>query len=199
MFRVSVSGPFRRAPLQVAQAVWALRDAGAEVLSPRQPRVVDAFGPFVYVESDRSRTIKTVEDAHLEAITRSNMLWLVAPDGHLGDSAALEVGWAMHAGVPVMSGEVLADLTYRQYVQVVRDEASALERLRCPGPGTLTASLLLEPETAVADAQATLEVVRGRLLRPAHEPLGRDLSLERALRRLRELVRVPNRVDAGPA
>lgn len=199
MFRVTVSGPFRRAPMQVAQAVGALRDAGAEVLSPREPRVVDAFGPFVFVESDRSRTIRTVQDAHLEAITRSDMLWLVAPDGHLGDSAALEVGWAMHAGVPVMSGEVLADLTYRQYVQVVLDEAAALERLRCPRPRPWTASLLLEPETAVADARATLEVVQGRLLRPAQEPLGRDLPLESALRRLRQIVRVPTRGNADRA
>jgi hypothetical protein len=65
---VTVSGSFRRAMSAVQDAVYRLTDAGALVLSPADPRVVDEFGEFLFVASDRVRAIRLVQSRHLAAI-----------------------------------------------------------------------------------------------------------------------------------
>src|SRR4051812_6526153 len=93
--RATVSGSFRRAMGAVQEAVYRLTDAGAQVLSPADPRIVDQFGDFVFVASDRVRAIKLVQSRHLAAIAASDVLWLVAPDGYIGQSGAMEIGYAV--------------------------------------------------------------------------------------------------------
>src|SRR3954452_17370453 len=112
----AVSGSFRRAMGAVQDAVYRLTDAGARVLSPADPRVVEQFGDFLFVASDRVRTIKLVQSRHLAAIEASDFVWLVAPEGYIGQSGAMEIGFAVSAGTPVFSSEVPVDLTLRQYV-----------------------------------------------------------------------------------
>src|SRR6266545_2562945 len=76
----TVSGSFRRAMRQVQEAVYALTDLGVMVLSPADPRVVDELGAFLFVASDRLRIVRLVQQRHLQAISMSDFLWLVAPD-----------------------------------------------------------------------------------------------------------------------
>src|SRR4051794_13186022 len=110
---VTVSGSFRRHLAQIAADVAAFTDLGAVVLSPADPRVVDAFGDFLFVASDHHRTVRRLQDRHLAAIEASAFLWLVNPDGHVGTSASLEVGAAVALGVPVYSLTPPTDLTLR--------------------------------------------------------------------------------------
>src|SRR2546421_8220573 len=91
----TVSGSFRRAMAAVTDAVYALTDAGVRVLSPADPRIVDQFGDFVFVASDRARAIRLVQTRHLAAIDASDFVWLVAPEGYIGQSAAMELGFAV--------------------------------------------------------------------------------------------------------
>src|SRR4051794_10477549 len=77
--KATVSGSFRRAMADVQDAVYGLTDLGVEVLSPADPRVIDAFGDFLFVASDRARVIRLVQSRHLAAIQTSDFLWLVAP------------------------------------------------------------------------------------------------------------------------
>ena len=79
--RATVSGSFHRAMAAIEDAVYALTDSGVQVLSPADPRVVDQFGDFLYVASDRVRAIKLVQSRHLAAIEASDFVWLVAPEG----------------------------------------------------------------------------------------------------------------------
>src|SRR5712692_6595897 len=90
--RATVSGSFHRGLDDVQAAVASLIDAGVEVLSPADPRIVDAFGEFLFVASDRQRKIRTIQDRHLAAIAASHFVWLVAPDGYVGLSGSLEIG-----------------------------------------------------------------------------------------------------------
>src|SRR4051812_4984387 len=126
----TVSGSFRRAMSAVQDAVYRLTDAGARVLSPADPRVVDQFGDFLFVASDRVRAIKLVQNRHLAAVEASDFLWLVAPNGYIGQSGAMELGFAVSVGTPVFSSEVPADLTLRQYVTTLRAPEDALRASR---------------------------------------------------------------------
>ena len=165
MVRATVSGSFRRHMPAVQEAVYSLTDLGVEVLSPSDPRVVDAFGNFLFVASDHLRTIRLVEQRHLAAIRQSDFLWLADPEGYVGNSASLEIGFAAALGVPVYATEPLADLTLRQYVTIVPGMQACLHDLHSHKRNRVTNSdVLLDPDHVVTEVHSTLEVVRASLL-----------------------------------
>jgi hypothetical protein len=119
VLNVTISGSFHRHLAQIEADVLECRELGVQVLSPADPRVVGAVGAFLFVASDPVRSVRLVQDKHLEAIRASDFLWLVTPDGYVGQSASLELGFAIAAGVPILSTSVPDDLTLRQYVGIV--------------------------------------------------------------------------------
>lgn len=149
----------------VLEAVTELTERGVTVLSPADPRVVDQIGEFVFVASDRVRSIKIVEDRHLECIAVSNFLWLVAPDGYVGQSASMELGFAVAKDVPVFSQHLPSDGTLRKYVQCVSSIGAALSMVLAARQYQRSASdsLLIDPVAAVDSAQRDLEGIRLRL------------------------------------
>jgi hypothetical protein len=164
---VAVSGSFHRHLDEIMSCVQTLRDMRIEVLSPSDPRVVDADGPFLFVASDRHRSVRLVQDRHLGAIHQADFVWLVCPDGYVGQSAALEIGFAVACGVSIYSTTLPADLTLRQYVTHVNGirEAVARERSFDQRRDT-TPTLLVNPMEVVEDLHHDLddvaEVLTGR-------------------------------------
>ena len=132
----TVSGSFRQAMGAVQDAVYRLTDAGVRVLSPADPRVVDRFGDFLFVASDMVRAIKLVQSRHLAAINASDFLWLVAPQGYVGRSGSMEIGFAVATGTPIFSSEVPTDLTLRQYVAPLASPEDAIRVVREQRAGT---------------------------------------------------------------
>src|SRR5262249_20216060 len=102
MLKATVSGSFHRHMQAIVNTVNELSAREVRVLSPADPRVVDHSGEFLFVASDRVRSIRMVQDRHLQCIRASNFLWLVAPDGYVGQSASLELGFAYANGIPIL-------------------------------------------------------------------------------------------------
>ncbi len=182
--RVTVSGSFRKAMTEVAQAVDQFQTLGCAVLSPADPRVVDAFGEFLFVASDRLRNIRMVQQRHLAAIQASDLLWIVAPHGYVGSSTAMEIGFAAAVGTPVFSADVPSDLTLRQWVEVVASPAEALARSSRP-TAAAGVGALLDPVGATEQAHRHLEVVTRDLLDTSGDRQGRA-----AAHSAREVVRL---------
>ena len=130
MLRASVSGSVHRHMPAIYAAVNELGALGVNVLSPADPRVVDFIGEFLFVASDKLRSIKLVQDRHFEAIRCSDFLWLVCPDGYVGPSASAEIGAARMIRTPVFSTHPPLDLTLKQYVKVVPSIQTAIEEVR---------------------------------------------------------------------
>jgi hypothetical protein len=194
--QVTVSGSFRRAMGAVQSAVEEFADRGALVLSPADPRVVDQFGDFVYVASDRVRHIRTVQSRHLVAVGASDFLWLVAPEGYVGVSAAMEVGFAASEGIPIFSAEVPSDLTLRQWVTVVAGPGAAIDRILAMSadeeaePSVSTGGILLDPVAAIEKSHDDLVIAeRGLLGRP--DPL-ETAAAEAAVRRVGRRMVLPS-------
>lgn len=181
----TVSGSFRQAMSAVQDAVYELTDAGARVLSPADPRVVDAFGDFMFVASDRVRAIRLVQDRHLAAIEASDFVWLVAPDGYIGLSGAMEIGHAASVRTPVYSSEVPSDLTLRQYVTTLASPSEALRRRRTASRrvSAADANVLLEPLVAVEAAHHDLDVIAGELTRAVQRSTSAATTSARRLER----------------
>jgi hypothetical protein len=170
----------------IYDAVGELRTAGVVVISPSDPRVVDHLREFLFVASDRTRLKRQVQQRHLEAISKSDFLWLVCPDGYTGVSAAMEIGWALHARVPVFAERKPADVTVEDFVFVAQSISDAIalvrrDRTACQRPRS---TMLLDPDfgaQSVIDATlATQDLLTGTT----------SLSPEQADREIRRNARI---------
>ena len=113
-----MSGSFRKAMTEISEAVYTLTDLGVHVLSPADPRIVGEIGGFMFVASDKQRIVKQVQERHLAMIAVSDFVWLADPEGYVGPSAAMEIGFAKAKGVRVFASEVPSDITLREFVTV---------------------------------------------------------------------------------
>jgi hypothetical protein len=156
MFTATVSGSFHRFMAEIERAVRALARLQVKVVSPEDPRVVDAAGEFLFVASDRVRSIRMVQDRHLEAIAASDFLWLVCPDGYVGQSASMELGFAVANDIPVFATALPTDLTLRHYVNKVQDIESVLALVRTSRRRRPPA-FLINPHASIEVAHDVLE------------------------------------------
>jgi hypothetical protein len=177
----AVSGSFHRHMEAITAAVQQLAALSIRVLSPADPRVVAQQGEFLFVASDRVRSVRLVQDRHLESIRAANFLWLVCPDGYVGPSASMEVGCAAIVGVPIFSTHAPSDLTLRQYVTIVPTLAEALRSVAATCQPKRRQGILIDPHASVEEAHHILERIETLLTRssgldePAHR-VGHEMA-----------------------
>jgi len=129
-FDVVLSGSYRRDSEGLKRAYEELRDLGCRVLSPSRMEPAGEENGFVYMKGEESDTPEQIELRHLEAIQKAVMIWLFAPEGYVGLSAALEVGFAHAQGIPVFCTTQVADTTLRNFVSTVSSATEALSLIR---------------------------------------------------------------------
>lgn len=148
--RATVSGSFTKQLATVQEAVADLDTLGVEVLSPARPKprsMLVAPGEsedrgFLLLVSDPIDDVKVNQDNHFRAIQHSHFLWLAIDQpgpyqGYLGESTAMEVGFALAFGVPIFSRVQPRLPDFRDFlphVRVVPDLAHALEAALAPPP-----------------------------------------------------------------
>ena len=116
---VVLSGSFRRDVEGLRKIHEELMDFGCRVLSPTRVEPSREVDGFVFMKGEEIESPERIELKHLEAIQKAAFVWLHAPDGYVGLSAALEVGFAHAQGVPVFSRTEVSDLAMRAFVQEV--------------------------------------------------------------------------------
>jgi NTP pyrophosphatase (non-canonical NTP hydrolase) len=119
--RVTVSGSFRRHWNEVIGSIGAFRALGAEVVSPKSTEQEREETGFVYLKGERGRPAD-IERDHLKAIASSDALYVVSPDGYLGPSTALEIGYGLALKVPIWSSNALRDVPHRSLVGVSSEQ-----------------------------------------------------------------------------
>lgn len=122
--KVCVSGSFNRHMDELEEAVFQLTEAQHEVLAPRSLGIVDCDGAFLFVVGNKVRKVEYVVDEVFRAIGDFSLLVVVAPKGSVGMSVAMEIGFAIALGIPVVSTDVVDNWTLREYIQVVKDITS---------------------------------------------------------------------------
>lgn len=154
---VTVSGSFHRHMHEIGKAVEELASLSIRVLSPADPRIVAAQGDFLFVASDPVRSVRLVQDRHLESIRASSFLWLVCSDGYVGQSASMELGFAAAIGIPIYSTDAPSDLTLRQYVKLVPSLAEAVRLAEASPRARQSEGILINPRASIAEAHDILE------------------------------------------
>lgn len=145
-----VSGSFKRFLPQIQEAVNELSSLGINVISPKINRPVSQIGGFVMLEEDKG-TPGDIEGKHLEAIAKSDFLYIVNPEGYIGESVALEIGYALSRGVPVYSSEHPRDEVFSSFL-VSGVPLSHLKRRIAKWKNKL-AKVTLKPSPTLADLQ----------------------------------------------
>jgi hypothetical protein len=187
MLNATVSGSFHRHMGAITTAVHELAALSVRVLSPADPRIVAEQGEFLFVASDPVRSVRLVQDRHLESIRVANFLWLVCPDGYVGQSASMEVGYAAAVGVPILATQAPGDLTLRQYVKVVPSLAAAVRMIAANPQPRRPEGILIDPHASVEKAHYILERIGAALTRPnglqdpAHRVHQETTDLQRTL------------------
>lgn len=110
---VVVSGSFRRSFEGISETVRIFESLGIGVLSPKASKVVNPGEEFAVLETDDTSDPQTLEQRHLDAITAADALYLYDPEGYIGDSSKMELGWAVALGKPVFCKELVADSTLK--------------------------------------------------------------------------------------
>jgi hypothetical protein len=175
----------------ITNAVHELASLSVRVLSPADPRIVAFQGEFLFVASDPIRSVRLVQDRHLDCIRASSFLWLVCPDGYVGVSAAMEIGAAREAGVPIFALRAPNDLTMREYVTVVPSLSAAVKRAEPIRTARRPHGILINPRASIEEAHSILERIGGSLLLRQHGLTDPVTQVYRDMKVLRTLVAAP--------
>jgi len=132
---VVVCGSFRRAHDDLARDCQALEAAGCRLVSPLSVDFVTEIDGFVLAEHEIQREPRDVELDHLRALEGADFIWLHAPDGYVGTSAALELGVAHALGIPVFASHTPNDQVLQAFVRVA-SPSEASELAHASGPHT---------------------------------------------------------------
>jgi hypothetical protein len=189
MLAVTVSGSFHRHMEAIAAAVHELATLSIRILSPADPRIVAQQGEFLFVASDPVRSVRLVQDRHLECIRAANFLWLVCPDGYVGQSASMEVGFAAAVGVPIFSTHAPSDLTLRQYVSIVPTLVEAVRMISASSSTRRPNGILIDPHASVDQAHQILERIEDALTRQSVDDAA--FRVQREMAKLSATLRLP--------
>jgi hypothetical protein len=129
ILRATLSGSFHKDPDGLDRSYRELARNQCQILSPRSLEFEDAGVLFVRhtIETD---DVGIIQKHHLQAIALSDFLWVHAPDGYIGTSVAMEIGYAYANGTPVFSSQVPKDEMLKHFVKNVPSVFAAIELLR---------------------------------------------------------------------
>lgn len=131
-----VCGSFRRSTETLDRDFAALRASGCNVLSPATVNFVAEIDGFVLAEDQLEQEPREVEREHLTALQQADFVWLHAPEGYVGSSAALELGVAHTLGIPVFARQLPADPMLRDFVHSTGTVEEAVGAACALGPHT---------------------------------------------------------------
>lgn len=127
---VVLCGTYRKDPEGLRRTFERLTDTGFSVLSPSNPFIETEEHGFVYMQQETMQTPDKIENRHLDAIQHADFIWFFAPDGYVGPTGALEVGFARASGIPVYTDTILKDLTIKNFVEVVESPSAVYEAFK---------------------------------------------------------------------
>jgi NTP pyrophosphatase (non-canonical NTP hydrolase) len=132
---VVISGTYRKEFEVLRHTYEEFQDLGCSILSPSNVTIVHEHDGFVYMRGEEQETPEKIEFRHLGAIQKANFVWLHAPEGYVGPTAAMEIGFAHAAGVPVYAKQAPRDKVLQSFVRVIGSPSDILtSELKHPEP-----------------------------------------------------------------
>jgi NTP pyrophosphatase (non-canonical NTP hydrolase) len=125
---VVISGSFRKDIEGLKRLYERFTDLHCTVLSPTTVDVEKEVEGFVYMRGEEAQSPLQLERRHLDAIDQADFVWLHAPEGYVGLSGSLEIGYATAVGTPVFCDVELQDVTLAPMVKTIDRPETLLPR-----------------------------------------------------------------------
>lgn len=118
MITAVVSGSFKFKP-EIDKTIETLEETGVKVLEPTKGWLIMPSseiaerllqGQIRPLPTEESLTTRQIEERFLKALGRANLMYLMNREGYVGNSAALEIGYALGQDKPIYA---LASLNYK--------------------------------------------------------------------------------------
>ncbi|MGI0079818.1 MAG: hypothetical protein ACRECH_09340 [Nitrososphaerales archaeon] len=116
---VSICGSYNKHLKEMRAAMAECKRLGIHVLIPKYAEKKYSKNRFVYLKGERG-TPKQLQEKNFEAITRSSFILVVDPDGYVGTSTAMEIGFSIAKGIPVFLTDSPNDYVFRFYTEYGR-------------------------------------------------------------------------------
>ncbi len=117
---IVVIGSYRRDFVALMQLCRRLEERGHVVVHPpSSARITGDTNGFVRLSTDPSDRVADVQEQVFRLIDQADLVVLCCPDGRVGSSAALEVGYALSSDVAVVPTEQPLDETLRALLEGV--------------------------------------------------------------------------------
>lgn len=101
---VTISGSYSKHFDRITSAKQEFEALGVEVLRPVSETVISSIDGLVRLEGD-PQDYQDIHKAQLQAISGSDLLYVVNPGGYVGSAATLEIGYAHALGIPIATSE----------------------------------------------------------------------------------------------
>lgn len=111
-----VSGSFGKFLPEIEKIINSLIGIGVTILSPKSTTPVSNINGFVRLNIDKGTPLQ-IETKHLSAITKCDFLYVVNPDGYIGNSVWFEIGYAFSNNIPIYSSHAPSDEVFKDIIQ----------------------------------------------------------------------------------
>lgn len=127
---VVISGSFKKFYDEIKIKIKEFEKIGMKVLSPSVSKIKNKNDDFVFLESDDTENLTTIEKNHLEAIYKADALYICNPGGYIGPSTAMELGWALGFGKQIFLQEKSEDSIFNNFKNEIASPKAVLQFLK---------------------------------------------------------------------
>jgi nucleoside 2-deoxyribosyltransferase len=121
----TISGSFNKHFQEIKNKIIEFKQNEIEVLSPKLGDVLFKDNGFTILERNKGAPID-IEYEHLLSIARSDFLYVVNPEGYIGNSVSFEIGYALSKGIPIYALEKPVDYVISFFVK----QEESIEKLK---------------------------------------------------------------------
>ncbi|KKN00010.1 hypothetical protein LCGC14_1142100 [marine sediment metagenome] len=116
MYSVTISGSLRKFLDRIRVYIRDFEKNSIKVLSPKISEIQTNKDGFIYFKNDKKKPIDLIEKTHLLNISYSDFLFVVNPNGYIGTSTLIEIGYALALNKKIFSSDLPSDMLLRQFV-----------------------------------------------------------------------------------
>lgn len=132
---VTLIGSYRRDKAKL-EVIFSELSEHFDLICPKSIDFVDQEAGFVKAAHEVDDGTNVIEERLLESIQKSDFVWLFAPDGYVGLSAAFEIGVAHSLGVPIYANQRLEDeMLDTMLTSILKSPLDVIAKVHRPGRG----------------------------------------------------------------
>ncbi|KKR07371.1 MAG: MazG nucleotide pyrophosphohydrolase [Candidatus Peregrinibacteria bacterium GW2011_GWC2_39_14] len=125
-----IIGSFRKHYSQIVETINFFHANNIEVLSPKISTILNPEDEFVIFDYDpRDADIRQIEDKVLEKMHNTDFVYIVNPDGYIGQSTSFEIGYCHGKNLKIFAMEDSSELCSR-YIHAVLKPNEIIKKLK---------------------------------------------------------------------